>query len=189
MKISSIFVVIQESLYSVQFEGSTLDELADIFDKWSDVEYLHDFFTQHIKDLQNGFYDDQYGMLSVENAVEITLNEALDLEEELLSLAKQGKEAGPNLQRIFKPLDNNDYKQQSLQKNKATGANRKSWLRIYAIRIGPNTFVICGGGIKLTPTMNEVAHLRLALSKLDITKNHLKEIGVLDEDDYELLEI
>jgi hypothetical protein len=185
MKVSSIFAVQQERLYSIHFEGMDNDELSDIFNKWNDIEYLHDFFTQHKSDLLNRFYEDQYSTLTVEEAIEITLDEVSALERKLISLT----ESGESLQTLFKPLDNNDYRQNPLQKNKLTGPYRKSWLRIYAIRIGPNLFVISGGAIKLTPTMNDVAHLRLELVKLEAVKNFLQENGVLDEDDFELLEI
>lgn len=56
---------------------------------------------------------------------------------------------------------------------------RPSWLRIYAIRVDVNLFVISGGAIKLTPTMNETDHLILELDKLEITKQYLLD----DEND------
>ena len=74
------------------------------------------------------------------------------------------------------------------QKTKVKGQHKKSWLRIYAIRIAPNLFVIAGGGIKLTHKMEDSEHLKIELTKLEITKNYLKSVGLLDENDYELLE-
>ena len=93
------------------------------------------------------------------------------------------------MQTIFKPLFNNETTIPSLQKTKLKGIKRNSWLRIYAIRIAANTFVISGGGIKLTHLMEESRDLKLEFQKLEITKNLLREKGILDEDDYELLEI
>lgn len=37
--------------------------------------------------------------------------------------------------------------------------------------------------------MNNRSHLLKELCKLEITENYLKELGVLDEEDFELLEL
>ncbi|UKJ07926.1 hypothetical protein [Solitalea lacus] len=186
MKIVSIFAVINESLYSVAFDDKTTDEFSDLFNNWNDVEYLNDFFEKHQTDLKSGFYKDIYDDISIEQAIQITLDEAEELENTIKSIASSGSSS---LQSIFKPLDNGAYKITPLQKSKATGLNRKSWLRIYAIRIGPNMFVVSGGAIKLTETMDNREHLQVELRKLEMLKNYLTEKGVLDQDDYELLEL
>ncbi len=189
MKIITIFEITKESLYSIQLDGTDADEFTLFFDRMTDVEYLHNFFTEHSKDLTNGFYGDQYGQITVEQAIELTLAEAGLLQERLLALSREGKDGGDTLQTLFRPLNNEQYRQQELQKNKATGPNRKSWLRIYAVRIAANFFVVSGGAIKLTARMNEREHLLKELAKLELTKNFLRENGVLDEDDYQLLEL
>ncbi|TCC97220.1 hypothetical protein FBD94_16910 [Pedobacter hiemivivus] len=188
MKIISIFTVCKETLYAVRFDDCEDDEFARVFDQWNDVEYLYDFFQEHIKDLQSGFYTEEIGNMSIDEVVQLTLDEAEDLEERLVYAAGRIKK-GDSLQGYFKPLSNEDYKLTPLQKNKAIGLNRKSWLRVYAIRISATCYVITGGAIKLTPTMNDRPHLLKELRKLEITKNYLKELGILDEDDFELLEL
>ncbi|MGB5926872.1 MAG: hypothetical protein WBH03_01795, partial [Cyclobacteriaceae bacterium] len=50
-----------------------------------------------------------------------------------------------------------------------------SWLRIYAVRLDINLFVVSGGGIKLTPTMNEREHLLKELRKLEVAVQYLRE--------------
>jgi hypothetical protein len=65
------------------------------------------------------------------------------------------------------------------EKNKVKGLNNPNWLRIYAIRLDTNLFVISGGAIKLTPTMNDRTHLLMELEKLNITQKYLRD----DEDD------
>jgi len=186
MKIVDIFVIIDESLLSVKYDGTESDEFSHLMNCWRDIEYLRTFFKTNQKYLTNGFF----GTLTIDKAIQITLGEAEILERILLEKAEQGKESAVNnLQTIFKALDDNEYSMSELQKNKLKGNLRKSWLRIYAIRIGPNMFVISGGGIKLTPKMEDSEHLKLELHKLEITKNYLKNLGILDENDYELLEI
>jgi len=65
----------------------------------------------------------------------------------------------------------------------------KSWLRLYAIRIDANVFVISGGAIKLTPNMNERDHLLKELSKLEITKSFLKEMDLVYDYNFDFLEL
>ena len=62
-------------------------------------------------------------------------------------------------------------------------------MRIYAIKIGPNTYIVTGGAIKLVGTMEERTHLLKEKQKLDDIKYYLKEEGILDQDDFEMYEI
>ena len=186
MKISGIFAVVGNSLISVKYSNCEADEFDKTFDNWTDIEYLYYFFLKHEKDLQSGFY----GAMTIQNAIEKTIQDAENLEEKLIEIAKQGKlEGNVNLQMLFKPLNNNEYQLRDLQKSKVYGNIKKSWLRIYAIRVDENTFVVSGGAIKLTPTMNKREHLLEELKKLEVTKEYLIENGLLDKDDFEYLEL
>ena len=185
MKIINIFAIIKGSLISVKFQDNETDEFEKIFDNWTDIEYLFDFFNENIKDLNSGFY----GNISIEQAIERTIEEAEELEEKILEISKSGHLNNyETLQTLFKPLDNNDYQIKDYQKTKTYGSEHKSWLRIYAIRIAPNTFVISGGAIKLTLFMNERDHLKEELRKLEIVKEYLIEKDFFDKNDFEYLE-
>ena len=186
MKIETIFAVVEESMLSVKLNGNERDELADLFESWNDIEYLRTFFKENQKYLVNGFW----GNISVNEAVQITLEDAENLEDVLKRTAQLGKnDVSKTLQTIFKALNDEEVSIPDLQKSKLKGNAKKSWLRIYAIRIGPNTFVVSGGGIKLTHKMKESEHLLIELQKLEATREYLKEMGILDENDYEYLEI
>ncbi len=63
-------------------------------------------------------------------------------------------------------------------------ARHASWLRIYAIRLEPNVYVVTGGAIKLTRTMQERNHTALELSKLNSCRAYLKNNGVFDCDSF-----
>jgi hypothetical protein len=185
MKLVSIFADPIPSIYAVKFDHEE-DEFRKVFNLWADVEYLEGFFEEYRSDLEKGFFGD----ITVNEAIEITLEEAENLEENLYELTQKGYfDASNNLQTLFRSLDNNRYKTTDLQKSKAYGGRRKSWLRIYAIRIAPNLFVITGGAIKLTQTMNERSHTLKELNKLERVKDFLKEQGLLDESDFENLEL
>lgn len=71
-------------------------------------------------------------------------------------------------------------------REKAKIKGHKTWLRMYAIRIDKNVFVICGGAIKLRATINDRAYLQVELDKMNCTKDHLRET---DSDLFELYEL
>ena len=85
-------------------------------------------------------------------------------------------------------MHKNDFTIKHLQ-SKPYGQTYHSWLRLYAIRISKNLYVVSGGAIKLTKAMNGIPHLEDELKKLLTTQEYLKEIGLFDEDDYEFIEI
>ena len=88
--------------------------------------------------------------------------------------------------RIFlKPLNNVELNVRELQKSKTS----KQWLRLYAIRISRQCYIITGSAIKLVKLMNEREHLKKELHKLERVKQYLIEIGLLDEWDVEFLEL
>lgn len=184
MKITGIFAIIKPYLYSVIYSNESNNEFENILKNWRDAEYLDNFFERNIEDLSSGFF----GEINIDDASERTMEEADLLEDMLYDIANGTNEKYPTLQSFFKPLSSTEISKEFHQKNKAYGLQHKSWLRLYAIRIGPNTFVISGGSIKLTENMNEREHLLTELSKLESTKNYLNEKGLFDPNDFELLE-
>ena len=61
---------------------------------------------------------------------------------------------------------------------------RKNYLRIYALRIDKNCFVITGGAIKFTHLMQDRKHTQLELNKIEMCRNYLKENGIIDADSF-----
>jgi hypothetical protein len=173
VKIINTFVIVKDSLYSVQYETEMLNEFAKCFELWNDPIYLRAFFEQHKEDLEHKFWND----ITIEDAIIKTREDAQLFEEELLYIAETGKtERLETLSTLFEPLSKG-YIYGKFEKDKAKGIKRHSWLRMYAIRIEANLFVVCGGAIKLTQTMNNRDHLILELYKLEFTRNHLQDEG------------
>ena len=70
---------------------------------------------------------------------------------------------------------------------KAKGERRSrhgSWLRIYAIKLEPGCYIITGGAIKLTRTMQEREHTLRELNKMEIVRNYLINEGAIDADGF-----
>jgi hypothetical protein len=186
MKIDTIFALVKDKLLSVQFEPNDCDEFTLAFRNWNDTEYLEAFFENNKKDLQSGFY----GTISIEEAIFSTIDDATVFEEKIRQVAKIGKfQTEDSLQDlVFNPLHKNDQSYK-LQQSKAYGIQDKSWLRIYAVRISPECFVVSGSAIKLTATMAERNHTAIELEKLKITAAYLKENDLLGEEDFGYIDI
>ena len=154
-----------DSLLSVHNDGIEDHAFNILFDNWNSVEFLHEFFEEHKQDLRRA---------SIQQAIAQTLDDAEQLENKLLDVA----EGETELQTLFKPLSNSEYKLKPYQKSKAYGMVRRSWLRVYAIRIHKDLFVITGGAIKLTQAMQERPHTQDQLKRLGRARDYLKELGV-----------
>jgi len=168
----NIIHIFANKLYAIQFANESKDEWNKLNEQWTDLIWLEDFFEANQKDLSE---------LTLEEAVIQTINEADLLFETVLSKVN---EKGW-LNSVFKNLHNQEYKAVVLSKKKA----RRNWLRIYAIKIDEEVFLITGGAIKLTHLMQERAHTNEELTKLEQAKNYLKENHVFDEDSFREFEI
>ncbi len=187
MKIVTTFAVLEESLYSVLFDtelnavddngnvipNENLHEFRRLFDLWNDPIRLKEFFEKHEADLNEVYWDG----ISIDEAIKKTRYEAKKLEGILLEYAEAGKTIRlKNLSMLFKTVSNGKI-EKDFEKDKVKVDGKKTWLRLYAIRIESNFFIVCGGAIKLRKTLNDRDYLLQELAKLEITRNYL-----LDED-------
>lgn len=164
-------------LWAVKSPDEEVDELTLLFRKWNSGEYLLDFFIENYTDLKDFFHIER-----IDDAVTDTLEDAEALEELVLDFPYTER-----LDNLFKPLDITDTRLSELTRWKARNWQRSrhaSWLRIYAVRLEPNVYVITGGAIKLTRTMQEREHTSVELFKLNRCKTFLKNNGVFDTDSF-----
>lgn len=183
MELVPIFVdensEVAAGLYAIRYNSGEPDEFERLFELWNDVEYLENFCFDNQDDLKKSIF----GYLTVEKAVEEILQEAQDLEYFLVDLVHKGFVGGVGqLQMIFRPLSNNEYEIKSLQKTKAsvtkTTYRRHPKLRIYAIRLASNLYIVTGGAIEFTATMLERDFLVDELKKIERVKNWLKSVDI-----------
>jgi hypothetical protein len=59
-----------------------------------------------------------------------------------------------------------------------------SWLRIYAIKLCDGVYVITGGAIKLTATMQEKAHTLTELKNMEKVRNTLLKENIIDDNSF-----
>lgn len=187
MKIVSTFAVVEESLYSVLYDtevgtvddndeaipNEKLHEYSRLFDFWNDPLRLRAFFEENEEDLKDTYWDG----ITIDEAIVKTKTEAKELEAVLLEYAESGKTIRlKNLSMLFKPLSDGKY-EKDFEKDKVKVEGKKKWIRLYAIRIEANFFIVCGGAIKLRKTLNDRTYLLKELEKMEITRDYL-----MDED-------
>tara|TARA_R110001583_G_scaffold97598_1_gene242440 strand:- start:1070 stop:1633 length:564 start_codon:yes stop_codon:yes gene_type:complete len=182
LKILPTFTEQNQGICTIQIRKDGIDELEHLEEIWNDPEYLLGFFTDQKNNLANGIYS----KYTIREAVLKTIEDSSILFDQLYDIAEKGfTDPNDNLSQLFYPLHDGDKKQlQPYEQCKAYGIKIKDgWLRLYAIRIDHNTFVITGGGIKLVRTMQEDKLLEEELQKLKDTQQYLIENNLLDVDD------
>lgn len=162
-------------LWSVQYEGDDFNALQMLFDQWEDPMWLRDFFKKNIDDLSSYFK-----ITDVNQAIFDTLEDREKLQCLILDISPDA-----DLDKLFRPLDNNRTQEMLLGKEKARLKNtprHASWLRIYAIKLEPGIYIVTGGAIKLTATMQEREHTLKELEKMEKVRTHLLEQDIVDAD-------
>lgn len=164
-------------LWAVRFEGETDNELSKVFAKWNDIDGLRIFFEENIADLSSYFK-----ITDITQAVMDTIDDSQELECILLDLSPDA-----DLSMLFRPLYNNEASDTLLQKEKARLKRRlkhSSWLRLYAIKLVSGIYIITGGAIKLTATMQEREHTRIELVKLEKVRRYLLDANITDDEGF-----
>lgn len=57
-------------------------------------------------------------------------------------------------------------------------------MRIYAIKLAAGIYIITGGAIKLTATMQEREHTLLELQKMETVRRFLLEENIVDDESF-----
>jgi hypothetical protein len=141
-----------EGLWTVEYEGESLNAFEQLLSLWQDPE----------------------------TAANALMDEAVELLGLLVRLAKRRSISGI-LQYVFKPLNNFETNITVLQLSKAsskTKTQNNPKLRVYAVRIGQNTYVVTGGAIKLTDRMEDRPHTVRQLQRLKMVRDWLNREGI-----------
>jgi len=169
--------IIDDKLWAVWYDNETMNSLHTVFEKWNDPEWLVDFFLQNLSDLEVNFK-----ITDVNQAIFDTIEDNHKIQCLILDVSPES-----DLDCLFRPLENNRTGEMILGREKSRLHGRRqhaSWLRLYAIKLEPGCYIITGGAIKLTRTMQERAHTLEELNKMENVRNFLINEGVLDADGF-----
>ncbi|MBW8333681.1 MAG: hypothetical protein K0M40_16775 [Prolixibacteraceae bacterium] len=165
MKIVHIF---GSKLFSFHYDNEKENELKRLLNLWNDIPYLFQFIKANKQDIGNSSIDLLLDLISID---------ANEIDDILYRLSTNNDK---KLDTFFKQLHNTEYQFRKLSLNKG----RKNYLRIYALKIDENCFVITGGAIKFTHLMEERVHTNNELKKLERARQFLIENGVFDIDSF-----
>lgn len=170
MKIVNIFAY---RLLAFKFSDQKQNELERLLNLWNDVNYLFNFVNENKNDIP-----------ATHNIGEIVmdlLESAKEIDRRILVFCNNPKK---KLDDFFIPLNNHEYKIGRLSRQKG----KQNYLRIFAIRIDCDCFIITGGTIKFHHLNREREHTQKEMLKLERCRNYLNDRNVFDADSfYELL--
>ena len=168
-------------IYSIKYEGQELSEFDRLFDAWNDITEVVEFMRTHQEYLNNPIWGERY---TPESAARKVRDEAIELEdlfEDLYENTNHGET--PDYDSHFKFLDGK-YMVYEYIPMKSYGPGRPSFLRMYAIKLKNNLYVITGGGIKLADKIQNSPDLKdHVIKNIDNVRAWLKDSGIIDEQD------
>ncbi len=186
MKLAPIFVDddTKEGLYAIKYPNRKVHELKRLFDNWKNIEYVSGYENK-------SFIESEYFMtkqMGVDEVIGQISEEADILLSQVIQYVNEGfKSKSDNLQMLFKPLYNKQTALPVLQASKAKIRENKkirnAILRVYGLRIDINTFVVTGGAIKLTRSMDDHEDTKEELRKIDEVKAFLKKNEIEYQED------
>ena len=165
------------TLWAVRYDNCLDNVLDTILDQWNDVIWLRSFFKQNIEDLTSYFK-----ITDVNEAIYDTIEDSERLQCLIMDISPNA-----DLDKIFRPLENMRASEVMLSKEKAKVRNNPrhaSWLRIYAIKLDPGIYIITGGAIKLTRTMQEREHTLVELARMEKVRRYLLDNDITDVDSF-----
>ncbi len=165
------------NLWAVRYADCLDNVLDTLFSQWNDVSWLRSFFKKNTADLVSYFK-----ITDVNQAIYDTIEDSERLQCLIMDIRPTA-----NLDQVFRPLENSRSSEMSLGKEKARlpkASRHASWLRIYAIKLEPGIYVITGGAIKLTRTMQEREHTLVELARMEKVRRFMIENGIADIDSF-----
>ena len=177
-----IIAIFEPYIYSIKYEGKTENEFDRLLAEWNDVESVTNFLEENRSFLKTEIWK---AVPNPESAAHQVMDEAAALEmlfNELAQLTVQGKE--PDFDSQFKFLDGKYKFEMEYVPMKSYGTQNPSLIRLYAIKMAPNTYLITGGGIKLADTIQNSPGLKeYVIQDIDRVRTWLKMNGILDAED------
>lgn len=180
MKIVAIF---PPYIYSVRYAGRAENEFDRILDEWNDVSHVVQFMEEN-----SAYLDDEIwcNVRQPEDAAAQVLDEAALLEElfdELYENTSKGER--PDFDSHFHLFEGKYKYELNHLPMKSYGTIRPSLVRMYAIKMASNTYLITGGGIKLADKIQNSPGLKdHVIQEIDLTREFLKSNGIMDGSDF-----
>ncbi len=172
-------------IWSACYEGEKKDIFSKLFRRWIDLEELTAFFTTNQRFLRNNVFFDGYTLKEVIlNAYKEATSFRTDFTRYYFN-QRNGKH--PDLDDRFTLLNRRTGRDDSRREMYGHPPDMKkmtSVFRLYAIKIpsadegGSAAYIITGGGIKLTDSMQEMKELNRELLKFELVQQWLERNSI-----------
>lgn len=173
-------------LYSIKFDEADTDEYSRALALWKDLDYLVDFFRANAKEVDQQFWR-EVGLTpdSPIASAERVASEAIVLAAHIRQLAQNAIDGQiPDFEDFFHPLGGKYSYVRELEPHKSYGTFNPSLLRLYAIKLDHNVYLIVFGGIKLGRTIQNSPGLKdQVFNRIDNVITFLKANGIFEGDD------
>lgn len=184
MKIVEIY---KDWLYSINFDEEDLTEYHRVFREWHDLDYLVNFFTENKEYIRNEFWKNSGLDADTPELSAIRVIEEADILEDYIKQLVNNCTEGikPDFDQYFHFLGGKYKCLWSLEPVKSYGTMTPSLLRLYAIKIDTNCYLIVYGGIKLGSTIQNSPVLKdKVFKKIDAVLGFLKVNGITEASDF-----
>ncbi len=180
-----LFPIFASKLYSIKYDEEAENEFDRLFKLWANIEYVSDFIHKNVRLLQDKFWEGY----SENDVVMLVRNEAFNFQLGLSQLYHNTINGNfPDFDNKFEPIHLGDIGgYYELVESEIHGASRKTSpyrtvLRLYAVKVDVNIYVIGGGGIKLTKTYEGTPGLAEEVSKLGRLKQYLIDKEIFNQE-------
>lgn len=177
-----IIALFEPYIYSIRYDGQEQNEFDRLMSEWNDISQLLTFLENNRESLRANVWkeiDEPF------KAARQVLDEAAALEElfeRLYEHTQEGKT--PDFDSHFQYLDGKYKYEIKYQPMKSYGQGTPSLLRIYAIKMDDNIYLITGGGVKLGSSIQNSPGLKdHVLQNIDNVRAWLRQNGIIDGDD------
>lgn len=169
-------------IYSIKYNDQKVNEFERLLEEWRDLDKMIAFFEKNRECLKADIWS---AISEPEAAVLQVATEADDLEillSELFDNTEKNKE--PNFDNYFKYLNGKYRFEYEYVPMKSYGRCIPSLIRLYAIKMDKNRYLITGGGIKLCKTIQESPGLKdHVMQNIESVRSWLKENDIYTEDE------
>lgn len=182
MDIVSIY---PDYLFAVKFDDNDCNEYDASFSLWRDLDYLVHFFDKNKHLVDTEFWWKSLPSTDSEDLAMSVVEESFDFERRIEEIARNtGSGILPDFDEFFQELGGQYKFLREHVPHKSYGTASPSMLRLYAIRVSANCYVVVHGGIKLTRQIQDTPQLKKELfSKIDNVLRFFKANGIMDTED------
>lgn len=178
--------IYKDCLYSIKFDEADTDAYSQAISLWRDLDYLVEFFKKNAKEVDQPFWREvglnpDTPLASAERVA----SEAIVLAAHIRDLAQNTADGEiPDFEDFFQPIGGKYSYVRELEPHKSYGTFTPSLLRLYAIKLDRNVYLIVFGGIKLGSTIQNSPGLKeQVFNRIDNVIAFLKANGIFEADD------